>query len=154
MKKTLTLLAALALATAGTAFAQAPAVKTTGSDANQNAMHQNLAAKSGGKGGKMADKNPAQKADHKAAKMAKDLGLTADQEAKVEKLMVDHEQENTTLKAKYAADKTAGRPAMKAAHDRYEAQLKTILTPEQYAKLDKMKAEHHGHGKDKTKAKA
>ena len=49
---------------------------------------------------------------------------------------------------------------MKAAHDRDETQLKTILTPEQFAKLDKLKAEHHGHGhshghgKDKMKAKS
>jgi protein CpxP len=90
--------------------------------------------------------------------MAKELGLNADQEAKVESLMLARQQETATLKAKYGADRKAGRTEMKAAHDRYEAQLKTILTPEQYAKMDKLKAEHRGHGKDggkmKVKAKA
>ena len=49
---------------------------------------------------------------------------------------------------------------MKASHEKYAAQLKAILTPEQYAKFDKMKDEHHGHGKGqgggkmKVKAKA
>ena len=159
MKKNLVLLAVLAFATGSTAFAQAPAVKTTGSDANQTAIHQSamrqeMAAESNGKGGKIVGKNPAQKADHHAAKMAKELGLTADQETKVEKLMLAREQESITLKAKFAADKKAGRPEMKAAYDRYEAQLKTILTPAQFTKMSQLKAEHHGHGKDKTKTKA
>ncbi|MBH8569760.1 hypothetical protein KB206_12770 [Microvirga sp. STS02] len=152
MKKNLFLLAALAFATAGTSFAQT-AVKTTGTDANQTARHY---AK-----GKQGPKDPAKMADHKAGKMAKELGLNADQEAKVEQLMLARQQESAALKAKYAADKNAGRTEMKAAHDRYEAQLKTILTPEQFAKMDKMKAEHHGgHGKGhdggkmKMKAKA
>ena len=90
--------------------------------------------------------------------MAKELGLNADQEAKVEQLMLARQQESDALKTKYAADKNAGRAEMKASHEKYEAQFKAILTPEQYAKMDKMKAEHHGHGKDggkmKVKAKA
>ncbi|MCC3153971.1 hypothetical protein Q3A66_13595 [Hymenobacter sp. BT770] len=129
MKKTLILLAALALTTAGTSIAQtAPATGT---------MHAR----------KHAPKDPAKMADHKAGKMAKELGLTADQEAKVEQLLLARQQETTALKAKYGTDRKAGRTEMKAAHDRYEAQLKTILTPAQYAKMDKLKAEHHGHGK-------
>ena len=60
----------------------------------------------------------------------------------------------SALKTKFAADKKAGRPEMKAAHDRYETQLKTILTPAQFTKMSQMKAEHHGHGRDKMKAKS
>lgn len=151
MKKSLVLLAALAL-TSAFAFAQAP-VKTTGSDANQNAMHMNMAK---GKTPK-APPTAAQKADRKAGKMAKELGLNADQEARVEKLMMTHKQEEAALKAKYATDKKAGRADMKAAHDRYEADLKAILTPEQFTKMNQMKAEHHDKMKDgkmKMKAKA
>ncbi|HEX8507095.1 MAG TPA: hypothetical protein VF630_17155, partial [Hymenobacter sp.] len=78
MKKTLLLLAALALNTAGTSFAQtAPAARTSVK------AHK----------GKGDHKTPAQKADHKAAKMAKELGLTADQEARVEQLMLARQQE-------------------------------------------------------------
>ncbi|GAB3571761.1 hypothetical protein [Hymenobacter daeguensis] len=148
MKKTLALLAALAFATAGTSFAQT-AVKTTGSDANATARHY-----------QKGPKDPAKMADHKAGKMAKELGLSADQEAKVEQLLLARQQESQALKAKYAANKDAGRAEMKASHEKYQAQLKAILTPEQYAKFDKMKDEHHGHGKGqgggkmKVKAKA
>ncbi len=139
MKKLLILLAALA--TAGPAFAQTP-VKTTGSDANQNALHQKLTAKAAG------TKSPAQKADRHASKMARELGLNADQEARVEKLMLARQQETAVLKTKYGTDKKAGRSARKDAHDRYEAQLKTILSAEQYTKLTQLKAAHH----DKQKA--
>lgn len=142
MKKSLVLLAALALSSAA-AFGQT-AVKTTGSDANQNALHQNLAKDKT----KQAPATTAQKADRKAGKMAKELGLNADQEARVEKLLVARKQEEAALKAKYATDKKAGRADMKAAHDRYETALKAILTPEQFTKMSQMKAEHHGHGKD------
>ena len=144
MKKTLMLLllATLALATAGPGFAQtAPA------------------ARSAAPARKPAPKSPAHKADHKAGKMAKELGLSPDQEAKVEQLLLARQQESAALKTKYAADKKSGRPAMKAAHDRYEAQLKAILTPEQFAKMSQLKADHHhgkaqGPGKMKAKPKA
>ncbi|MBD2722537.1 hypothetical protein [Hymenobacter armeniacus] len=142
MKKTLMLLAALAFATAGTSFAQTAPAATT-----KVKMHH-------GKGG---HQDPAKKADHKAAKMAKELGLSADQEAKVEQLMLARQQETAALKTKYAANKTAGRAEMKASHEKFTAQLKSILTPEQYAKFDKLKDEHRGHGKmqgGKTKVKA
>ena len=142
MKKTLFLLAALAFATAGPSFAQTAAVKATGTNAQQTARHY-----------QQGPKDPAKMADHRAGKMAKELGLNADQEAKVEQLLLARQQENTALKARYGADRKAGRPEMKAAHDRYEAQLKSILTPEQFAKFDKMKDEHKGHGKMKDGGK-
>ena len=141
MKNHLLLLAALSLSAAAPTLAQAP-VKTTGSDANQNALHQKMTLRSPRK----EPKTPAQKADRKAAKMAQGLGLTADQEARVGQLMLAHQQETAALKAKYAADKKAGRPEMKAAHDRYENQLKAIMTPAQYAKFGQLNDKHHGHG--------
>ena len=142
MKKNLLLLVALAFATAGTSFAQtAPAASPT--------MRAHQAR---------GPKDPAKMADHRAGKMAKELGLNADQEAKVEQLLLARQQETAALKTKYGTDKKAGRVEMKAAHDRYQAQFKAILTPEQFAKFSQMKADHHGHGKDggkmKMKAKA
>ena len=144
MKKFPVLLAVALFAAAGIALAQAP-VKTTGSNANQTALHQKLGKKT---------KSPTQKADRKASKMAKELGLNPDQEAQVEKLLLTRAQENAALKVKYAADKKAGRADTKAAHDRHHAQLKVILTPEQYAKFNQLKAEHDepkNGGKGKSK---
>ena len=139
MKKTLVLLAALTLTAAGTASAQTAPAKAPAALAKPQ-------------------KSPEQKADRHASHLAKELGLNPDQEARVEKLMLAREQETTALKAKYGADRKVGRADMKAAHDRYQAQFKEILTPEQYAKMSQMKAEHHNHDKDggkiKVKAKA
>ena len=138
MKKTLILLAALAFTTAGTSFAQTtPAAGTTLRKAHK-AKQQ---------------KTPAQKADHQASKMAKELGLTADQEARVEQLMLARRQETAAFKAKYGTDKKAGRPEKKAAHERYETQLKAILTADQYTKLAQLKQEHRGQGKGQGASK-
>ena len=130
MKKTLFLLAALALTTAGTSFAQTMPAATSMVKAREQ-----------------APKSPAQKADRHASKMAKELGLNADQEAKVEQLLLARQQESAALRTKYAVNKKAGRPKMKAAHDRYEAQFKTILSAEQYAKFQLKKTEHHDNAK-------
>ena len=149
MNKTLFLLAALAFATAGPSFAQTAPVKATGTDAMQTARHYQKDPKD--------PKDPTKMADHRAGKMAKELGLNADQEAKVEHLMLTRQQESTALKAKYGTDRKAGRTEMKAAHDRYETQFKTILTPEQYAKYQAKKNEHRDKMKDgkmKMKGKA
>ncbi len=140
MKKTLILLAALTFTTAGTSFAQtAPA---TAHKTHQGSDHK----------GK-EHKTPAQKADHHAAKMAKDLGLTADQEARVEQLLVARQQESAALKAKYGTDKKAGRTDMQASRQRYQTELKSILTADQYAKMSQMKDEHRGQGKMKNGGK-
>ncbi|MBD2767583.1 hypothetical protein IC235_06725 [Hymenobacter sp. BT664] len=136
MKNTLLLLASLVLTTAGAALAQAPAT-TTSPQANEKAR---------------SHPSPTQKADRKASKMAKALGLNADQEARVEQLLLARQQEVAALKTKYGTDKKAGRADLKAAHDRYQAQLKTILTPEQYTKFNQLKEERHDHGKKKAKA--
>ena len=148
MKNSL-LLAALALAFASPAHAQTTApVKVTGSDAKQTALHEELMTK-GSQPGKMATpkpgqkpgKSPAQKADRKAAKLAKELGLNADQENKVEQILL---AENTEMKTLH--DQAAGAhgmsPAMKTARAKYDGQLQAVLTPEQFAKLQARRAEH------------
>ena len=152
MKKSL-LLAALALATASFAHAQTTApVKVTGSDAKQTAMHQEMMAKAqpGQKASHKPGKTPAQKADHKAAKMAKELGLNTDQENKVEQILLAENQEMQALHAKAAGSRGMS-AEMKAARAKYTGQLKAVLTPEQFAKLQAKRDEHmkeHG-GKKK-----
>ena len=131
MKKSLLLLAALAFA-AGPSFAQTAPAATA-----------KVKTHPGGKG---HHKDPARKADQKAAKMAKELGLSADQEAKMEQLLLARQQETAAFKTKYGADKNAGRAEMKASHEKYNAQLKAILTPEQFAKFGQLKLAHRGHG--------
>lgn len=149
MKKTLFALAALALTTTAAsaqtttapATATPGATVTTGTDANQNARHGRLMGQDGHHG----HKSPAQQADRHAAKMAKELGLTADQKAKVEGIFLAQNQEMTALKAKYAgnADRQAMRPEAKALHDKYDDQLKAALGADAYARYDKMRDDRH-----------
>jgi protein CpxP len=154
MKKSL-LLAVLALATTSLTHAQTTApVKVTGSDAKQTAMHEEMMAKpqSGPKAGHKPGKTPAQKADHKATKMAKELGLNADQENKVEQILLAENQEMQALHAK-AVGTHGISPEMKTARAKYNGQLKAVLTPEQFTKLEAKRSEHlkeHG-GKMKMK---
>ena len=64
----------------------------------------------------------------KSAWLTKDLGLNADQQAKVDAAFTDNETKN------------------KALHDELAANMKDILTPEQHAKMkikhDEVKAKH------------
>ncbi|GAA4370236.1 hypothetical protein GCM10023185_44600 [Hymenobacter saemangeumensis] len=145
MKKTLLLLAALAFATAGTTFAQS----------------SNAAAPAKMKVKEKKDKKtPEQKADHRAAKMAKELGLSPDQEARIEQILLARQQEMKALKEKTAGNGRAAHTEKKALRERYDAKFKDVLTAEQYAKFLQLRDEHkdddgpgHGHGNGKMKMK-
>jgi Spy/CpxP family protein refolding chaperone len=140
MKKTLILLAALAFTSAGTSFAQTAAPAAT--QATKMKAKQNKPKKS-----------PQQKADHGAAKMAKELGLNADQEARIEKILLARQQELKPLKEKYGQDRKAGQSEMKAVKDRYKAQIKEVLTAEQYAKYEQLKDDQKGKGRAQGQGK-
>ncbi|MDO7877512.1 hypothetical protein Q5H93_22425 [Hymenobacter sp. ASUV-10] len=137
MKKTLILLAALALATTGTSFAQTtPATGTS---------KMKVKADKGPKKDK-PKLSPEQKADHGAAKMAKQLGLSPDQEARVEKILLARNQEMKGLKDKAGTDRKAAHEQMKTVRTKYDNELKGALTAEQFAKYQQLRAEHKGHG--------
>lgn len=157
MKKSLVLVAALALATAGTTFAQ------TATPAAPMAAHK-------GKGHHGDKKTPAEKADHRAAKLAKELGLAPDQENRVEQILLAEQTEMKALHDKAKAEAHKGMsPEKQAVRAKYDAQLKAAMTAEQYAKFEATRKEHHekmmehhggkmeNHGdkmKMKTKAKS
>ena len=146
MKKTLILLAALALSAASPSFAQ-----------SQNASpkaHQNH-----GKGHHKGNKTPEQRAEMHAAKLSKELSLNSTQQAQVQQIMLAHQQEQQALKAKYGEDKKGAHAEMKALRARYDEKLRGTLTPDQYARYDKMREEKHSkmkehRGEDKMKMKS
>ena len=140
MKNTLALLAALAL-TSANAFAQtkmAPVAPGQNPPTQVTGTTDMSHGKDHGRGHGKDHKTPEQKADHRAGKMAKELGLNPDQEAKVEALLLAENKEMTTLRgtATPGTRPSPGQRAeMKTVHDKYDGQLKAILNPEQYAKL-------------------
>ena len=145
MKKPLLLLAAMAIATAS--FAQTTPATTTQLPTHR--VHRM---------GKGAHKTPEQRAEHRTAMLTKKLSLTADQQAKVQQIMLSQAQEGQALKAKYPAkeQRQALHQEMKAGHAKYQAQLQGVLNADQYSKLAAMKKEHHHRGEhgDKQKAKS
>ena len=121
MKKFLFLAAAFA-ATATTGFAQTP-------PAMPPATGQ--------------PKAPDQQADRRAQYLAKELSLTADQQAQLTPILLAQRQDMLALRDKMQA---GGRRAgmgqeLKAAQAKYIEQIRAVLTPEQYTRFDQLKDE-------------
>ena len=146
MKKSLLLLAAMAFGTAS--FAQT----TPAATATRLPTHR------GHRMGKGEHKTPEQRAEQRTAMLTKKLSLTADQQVKVQQIMLAQAQEGQALKTKYPAkeQRQALRQEMQAGHAKYQAQLQGVLTADQYGKLAALKKEHRHHGEhgDKQKTKS
>ncbi len=152
MKKSLLLLAAMAFATASFAQTTTPATTT------QLPTHRVHRMGDHKKGDHQA-KTPEQRADRHTAMLTKKLGLTAEQQPQVRQILLAQAQEANALKTQYptADQRKARHEAMQAGQAKYQAQLQSVLKPDQYSKLLAMKQErHHKGGKhgDKSKTKA
>lgn len=125
MKKFLVLFAACA-ATTATSFAQAPATASQPTPATAGPQ-----------------KSPDQMAERRAQYLAKELSLTADQQAKLTPILLAQRQDMQTLRSQV---QTGGRRIgmaqdLKASQAKYDAQIKAVLTPEQYTKFTQLKEE-------------
>ena len=121
MQKMLVLLTAL-LATGSAASAQAPA---------------------GSISAPTAQKSPDQQAGRRAQYLAKELGLSADQQARLAPILLAQRQDVLALRDKVQAN---GRQRgmgqeLKAAQAKYTDQIRAVLTPEQFAKFEQLKDE-------------
>ncbi|RPD48457.1 hypothetical protein DNI29_07475 [Hymenobacter sediminis] len=126
MKKLLVLLAAFSFSIAA-AYAQTTPVK------HAYAQHQ--------KGDKAA-KTPEQRAEQKAKSLSQKLGLSAAQTEQVRQLNLARYQEMQAKRTQVAtpANKQQRHQDMKASKERYETQLKQILSAEQYTKYTQLQA--------------
>ncbi|UPL50494.1 DUF4890 domain-containing protein [Hymenobacter sublimis] len=143
MKKLLVLFAAFSFSAAA-ASAQTTPVKAA------HGQHQ--------KGAK-ANKTPEQRAEQKAKSLSQKLGLTAAQTEQVRQLHLARFQEMQAQRTQTAsaANKQQRHQAMKASKDRYEAQLKQILSAEQYTKYAQLQAQKQAKHKgqhEQRKAKS
>ncbi len=90
------------------------------------------------------DKDPADRAERQTAKMSEQLGLNADQTAKVKAI-------NEKYAAKAKADQEKNRAAHDAMRTEHQTELSKVLTKDQAAKWEQLKAERQGkkgeHGK-------
>ncbi|MBO0360779.1 hypothetical protein J0X19_22660 [Hymenobacter sp. BT186] len=140
MKKTLVVLAACLLTAVGAANAQSTDAAPMGRGNRMGQGRGNL--------------TPEQRAEMQTKRLTTQLGLTADQTTKVQAIALAENQELATLRGKYAAadSRQGAGQEMKALRDKYETQLKAVLTPEQLTKYDQLRDERTDNRRDKMKA--
>ncbi|MBC8085430.1 MAG: hypothetical protein H7Z21_19700 [Hymenobacter sp.] len=136
MKKTLVILAALLL-TVRAASAQSTDMTATGREMQLDQGRDNI--------------TPEQRADMQTQRLTKQLSLSTDQSTRVRAIALAENQEVQVLRGKYTAAgsrKGAGQE-LKALVDKYDAQLKAVLTAEQATKFDQLRAEQMDKRKEK-----
>lgn len=96
-------------------------------------------------------KDPAERAKARTEHMVKELGLSAEQATRLEALNLKYAEENEVKRAETEQDRETRRAEMKARHAGYEADLQSLLTPEQFAAWTKKKEERKAKHMDKRK---
>jgi periplasmic protein CpxP/Spy len=152
MKKLIAVLS-LGMLVAGSAYAQ-----TTTPQKDQKARSEQRAAK-----GDRAQKSPEDMAKMRTEKLAQKLDLNASQKNQLQALNMRHAEEMKAMRESYkttgektAEDKAKMKEAKQASHDKRQAELKGILTQQQYAKYEADKSEmraKRGEGKEGYKGK-
>jgi len=121
MAKVLVMLAAL-VATSATSFAQAPASAGPGTTTQPSKRPQPPAE---------------QPADRRAQKPAKELGLNADQQARLQPILRAQRQEMQSIRDEASGGGQRGlAPQVKATQAPYDQQIRAVLTPGQYSNFD------------------
>ncbi|MBF9143369.1 periplasmic heavy metal sensor [Hymenobacter properus] len=131
MKKSLLLLLAASALTLGSAAAQ-----TTSGDAG---------GMRGGGYGRMQG-SPDEMAKRQANRLTQELGLNADQTAKVQQILLARGQEMQAMRGQAGGDRDKMREQMQASRTKYDAQFKEVLTADQYTKYTSMETERMNRG--------
>ena len=131
------LLAAFAL-TIGTAAAQTTQTTITTTEGRGH----------GGKGRQQG--TPEEMATRQSQRLNKELGLNADQTAKVQQILLARGQDMQAMRgqARDGGDRSQMREQMQAGHAKYDAQFKAVLTPDQYTKYTAMQADRMENARD------
>ena len=79
-------------------------------------------------------------------KLTQDLGLTADQQAKIKPILEDEAQKIKALHKDTSLAKDQMRPKIKEIRDAADTAIKALLTPEQVTKFDALQPQRHGKG--------
>lgn len=85
-------------------------------------------------------RTPEQRADLQTQRLSTQLGLTAEQQPKVREIILAQAKRMETLREQRgSADRQAMMQQMQDARTSTEAQLKGVLTPEQYTKYEQLR---------------
>jgi protein CpxP len=100
-------------------------------------------------GGGRPQRSPEEMAARQTEGLTKQLGLSADQSAKVQQIMLARDQEMMAMRGQMQAgtgDRKQLREQMMAGRTKYEDQLKAVLTPDQFTKYTAMQANRRERG--------
>jgi periplasmic protein CpxP/Spy len=111
------------------------------------AVGMSLLAQDGDMEGKKDKKTPEERAQHRTEWMTKELGLSAEQIAKVNPVNITYARAMSEVGA--MQDEAAKKTRTKALRDKRDADLKAILTPDQFTKLGTLHEQRSGESKDK-----
>ena len=136
MKKFLFPLLAVCALTVGTAAAQ---TTTPTTDGPGNGMQR------GGGYGRMQG-SPEEMAKRQAERMTQELGLSADQTAKVQQILLARGQEMQAMRGQATGDRSQMREQMQASRTKYDTQFKEVLTADQYTKYTSMEGSRMQRG--------
>ncbi len=91
-------------------------------------------------------KTPQERAKLRTEHMTKELALSPEQQAKVEAINLKYADQVEAVRAEREAERTAKRDAAEAMHAAHDAEMKAVLTADQYtkwvAKKQEAKAKH------------
>jgi periplasmic protein CpxP/Spy len=132
MKKIIVMLS-LGVLVAGSSYAQTTPQKDKKERTEQRGAKKGYAAK-----GDKAKKSPEERAQLRTEKMSERYELNASQKNQLQALNMRQAKEKQSMRANYkgAEDKSQMRDTMKANHAKWQAELKGILTAQQFAKYE------------------
>jgi len=93
-------------------------------------------------------KTPEERAQATSTKLGKDLSLTQDQITKVYDVALTRNRAVEEARTNNASNKEVMHSQVKVANESYDAQMKTILTPEQYTQWKQMEEEQRAKAKE------
>lgn len=136
MQKSLFSLLAAAVLTIGTAAAQ---TTTTAPAAGQGTAPVER---------QMMRRSPEQMAQRQSERLTQELGLSAEQSAKVQQILLARDQEMQAAfgQAREGGNRDQMREQMQAGRAKYDAQFKEVLTADQYTKYTAMEAQQMQRG--------
>jgi protein CpxP len=116
------------------------------------ASAQTTPAQAGGR----PQRTPEEMAARQTEGLTKQLVLSAEQSTKVQQILLARDQEMLAMRGQMqagTADRSQLREQMLAGRTKYDDQLKAVLTPDQYTKMQTMQANRRqrGHGMDMPK---
>ncbi|MBF9236699.1 hypothetical protein I2I05_04765 [Hymenobacter sp. BT683] len=101
-----------------------------------------------GRGPGRSQGTPEEMAARQSQRMTQELGLTADQTARIQQILLARTQEIQSMRGqgRDASNRDQMRTQMEASRTKYEAQFKEVLTADQYTKYTAMQADRMKRG--------